>query len=623
MKLAVSAEGVDNPDGVELEVAVTVDPTYLQVEFDAADGTPAPAAQTVRWGMAAQEPDAPQLAGYTFQGWYAQGADAAWDFKTPVTSALALTAKWEPIMLSVTFDAAGGAPAPDTQSVKWGEQAEEPTAPEWEGHTFLGWYAQGAENAWDFKTPVTSALELTAKWEPVVLSVTFDAAGGAPAPDTQLVAWGEQAQEPEKPVWEGHTFLGWYAQGAEAAWDFTTPVTSTLALTAKWELVMYDVDFAYANGQGAERVTVAHGSVLAAPAAPTRAGYAFLGWYTDSGTRYNFSTPVTSSFALTAWWTPTPTTFIDVEEGSWYEGWVARAASLGLMSGYTDGVGAFTGYFGPEDALTRGQVATVLWRMARAPKPQGAAPFPEDDVVPGMYYYQAVSWCCEQGIITGYESGEKAGTFRPSDPVSREELALMVARFERWAGVDTSGAPTANFDRCTDAASVSDWAADAVTWTAASGVLGGKEIPGESGTTYRLDPQQGATRAQAAKVFARAWEIQHGAEPYETQVLAEETAQATGDTAAQEATFDDVTFEDVAAEGVQTSEGAAEEAQVAGDEGAATDPMASEQQVAEDTHAAAEAQDADEDAPQFEFDTEPSSESSDSPTEDATYAQAA
>ncbi len=494
VKLAVSAEGVENPDNLMLRLTVTVEPSYLQVTFDAAGSTPAPEAQSVRWGTGAQEPETPTLKGYTF----------------------------------------------------------------------LGWFAEDAESAWDFTTPVTSEVKLTAKWEPVKLAVTFDAAGGAPEPEAQSVPYGSCAQQPETPARAGFTFLGWFAENAESAWDFETPVTSALTLTAKWE-----------------------------------------------------ATP--------------PTSFQDVPEDAWYHEWVYLACERGLMTGYREGAdGPFTGYFGPVDAITRGQVATVLWRMAGQPEAQEAAPFGEGDVVPGTYYYKAVAWCYEQEIITGYKSGPKANTFCPSDPVSREELALMVTRFERWAKVDTSGAPAANFDRCTDAASVSDWAADAVTWTAASGVLGGKEIPGESGTTYRLDPQQGATRAQAAKVFARAWEIQHGAAPYAGQQASEDAqasaapAQAEAGTATQEATFDDVTFEDVAAASAQVGEGAVEETQATGNEGASTNFTTNKQQAAEDTQAAAEAQDADEAAPQPEFDPEPTLEASDDfPAEGAAYELAA
>ena len=471
VSLPVCTDAADNPDGLMLEVTVTVEPTYLQVTFDAAGGTPVPEAQSVRWGTAASAPEEPASAASMFLGWFAEGSDVAWDFTTPVTSALKLTARWTGDALSVTFDAAGGAPTPRAQSVKHGACAQEPASPRLEGETFLGWFAEGADEAWDFSTPVTQAL----------------------------------------------------------------------ALTARWEAVTHAVDFVFANGQGAERVTVAHGSVVSTPAAPTREGYAFLGWYTDSGVRYNFSTPVRDSLTLTAWWAPAPAAFSDVPADSWYATWVAQAASRGLMSGYTDGIGAYTGLFGPEDALTRGQVATVLWRMAGCPDAADGGVFP--DVEAGKYYSQAVSWCVENGIVTGYQAGQNAGLFLPKADVTREELAVMVWRFERWAGAAVDGAPAAAFAALEDGGLVSGWAREACVWCAAAGVMTGKET---AEGTLRLDPWQGATRAQAAKMFARAALIADGEQPYAAQVASQADEAASQGDAVQQAAFDEVTFEDVA-----------------------------------------------------------------------------
>ena len=384
-------------------------------------------------------------------------------------------------------------------------------------------------------------LEVTVTVEPTYLQVTFDAAGGTPVPEAQSVRWGTAASAPEEPASAASMFLGWFAEGADEAWDFSTPVTQALALTARWEAVTHAVDFVFANGQGAERVTVAHGSVVSAPAAPTREGYAFLGWYTDSGVRYNFSTPVRDSLTLTAWWAPAPAAFSDVPADSWYATWVAQAASRGLMSGYTDGIGAYTGLFGPEDALTRGQVATVLWRMAGCPDAADGGVFP--DVEAGKYYSQAVSWCVENGIVTGYQAGQNAGLFLPKADVTREELAVMVWRFERWAGAAVDGAPAAAFAALEDGGLVSGWAREACVWCAAAGVMTGKET---AEGTLRLDPWQGATRAQAAKMFARAALIADGEQPYAAQAASQADEAASQGDAVQQAAFDEVTFEDVA-----------------------------------------------------------------------------
>ena len=141
---------------------------------------------------------------------------------------------------TVTFDASGGSPVPGTQTVISGGFASEPTpAPTKTGYTLDGWFAPNATAPFDFaNTPVTSDLTLTAKWTliPVVTyyTVTFDAAGGSPVPASQTVAAGNMAMKPANPVLAGYTLDGWFAPGAATAFDFTTPITSNITLTAKW-----------------------------------------------------------------------------------------------------------------------------------------------------------------------------------------------------------------------------------------------------------------------------------------------------------------------------------------------------------------------------------------------------
>ena len=89
--------------------------------------------------------------------------------------------------------------------------------------------------------------------------------------------------------------------------------------------------------------------------------------------------------------------FPDVKAGDWYEKVVYRAADLGLITGYADG------RFGPKDPITRGQVAVVLWRMAGSPK-GGSKVFP-DNKNAKAYYYQAVRWAGSLSIVNGYADG--------------------------------------------------------------------------------------------------------------------------------------------------------------------------------------------------------------------------
>ena len=188
--------------------------------------------------------------------------------------------------------------------------------------------------------------------------------------------------------------------------------------------------------------------------------------------------------------------FRDVPSGQWYTSWVDKASDQGLMSGFTDpATGRPTGYFGPDEPLTRAQVATVLWRMAGGPS-SGHASFP--DVERGSWYDAPVAWCAKAGVVTGYTSGPDRGCFRPDRPVTRQELATMVYRYAKYAGMDVADPDPSAFRSTTDWRTADSWASEALTWTAAAGVLSG--VDNHDGT-YSVVPFGTATRAMAAKVF--------------------------------------------------------------------------------------------------------------------------
>ena len=123
--------------------------------------------QEVEYGLTATKPADPTLKGYTFAFWYL-GEDeqnaTAYDFDTPVTENITLTAKWEINKFKVTFDTDGGEPIPDDQFVEWGLFVEEPTTePTKTGYTFDGWYL--GDEKYDFSAAVEQNITLTAKWE--------------------------------------------------------------------------------------------------------------------------------------------------------------------------------------------------------------------------------------------------------------------------------------------------------------------------------------------------------------------------------------------------------------------------------------------------------------------------
>ena len=155
---------------------------------------------------------------------------------------------------TVTFNAYGGFPTPDEQHVKSGEKAVLPVAPTLKGYTFAFWYLGEDEQnatAYDFGTPVTENITLTAKWNINKYTVTFDTDGGTPVPPNQEVEYGLTATEPTTaPTKTGYTFDGWYL--GDEKYGFSDAVEQNITLKAKWEAIPYGVTYSYHNSVPAE-----------------------------------------------------------------------------------------------------------------------------------------------------------------------------------------------------------------------------------------------------------------------------------------------------------------------------------------------------------------------------------
>lgn len=173
--------------------------------------------------------------------------------------------------------------------------------------------------------------------------------------------------------------------------------------------------------------------------------------------------------------------FTDLTSGSWYYGGVRYALENGLMTGTS----ART--FAPDRPVTRAMLVTILWRLAGEPYGR-VSPF--EDVLPGSWYAQAVSWAYDKGIVTGVT----AASFQPDAPVTREQLCAILCRYAALTGKNT--AASASLDAFTDRAQVSAYAEASVRWALQAGLLTGV---GSS----RLAPRSGATRAQLAVLLQR------------------------------------------------------------------------------------------------------------------------
>ena len=136
---------------------------------------------------------------------------------------------------TVSFNTNGHGTAPTSQNVYSGNTATKPADPTASGWKFGGWYREAAcTNAFDFSTPITGSITLYAKWTQL-FNVTFNANGHGAAPTYQTVESGKTAIKPDDPSEDGWIFRGWYTDAAcTNAFDFSAPITSNIALYAKW-----------------------------------------------------------------------------------------------------------------------------------------------------------------------------------------------------------------------------------------------------------------------------------------------------------------------------------------------------------------------------------------------------
>ena len=314
----------------------------------------------------------------------------------------------------------------------------------------------------------------------------------------------DKASAPDTPVKSGYRFVGWY--NGNAKWDFDTPVTENLTLTAKWEKI-------HTSAPSAPRYDVAvsdgaHGSVTVSPKSASKGstvtvtvtpdkGYTLetlsvtdkngsaLNLTDKGGGQYTFTMP-SGPVTVAATFMDDNTMlnfFVDVPAGAYYYDAVLWAAEGGIVTG-TDAV-----HFSPDASCTRAQLVTFLWRAAGKPVVNYAMNF--TDVESGAYCAEAVLWAASLGIVDGYGDGR----FGTNDFVTREQVAAMLYRFAKAQGLDTTQGGMAAREFA-DFESVSSYALEAVDWAVNAGVL--------KGDNNRLLPQDNCTRAQIVTMLYRA-----------------------------------------------------------------------------------------------------------------------
>ena len=174
--------------------------------------------------------------------------------------------------------------------------------------------------------------------------------------------------------------------------------------------------------------------------------------------------------------------FTDVDRSLWYHDGIHYCVENGLM------VGTSISTFAPDVPASRGMLVTILWRLQGSPEVKHEMSY--QDVGEKAYYAQAVRWADSIGLVAGVEESR----FAPKDPITREQLAALLYRYEqKLGGGGFTGGQLAPLD-FVDSDQVSTWAHEGVCWMTQEGILSGKE-------NKILDPQGRATRGQAARML--------------------------------------------------------------------------------------------------------------------------
>ena len=219
-------------------------------------------ASQIRANAPADQPADPTKEGYTFIGWY--NGESEWDFETPVTTGLILTAKWQVNQYTITFKPENGGQDIVIKQ-DYGTAITAPANPTKTGYTFAGW---------DKTIPTTMPAEnmaITARWQVNQYTITFKPENGGQ--DIVIKQdYGTAITAPANPTKTGYTFAGW---------DKTIPTTmpaENMAITARWQVNQYTITFKPENGGQDIVIKQDYGTAITAPANPTKTGYTFAGW---------------------------------------------------------------------------------------------------------------------------------------------------------------------------------------------------------------------------------------------------------------------------------------------------------------------------------------------------------
>lgn len=544
-----------NPgDAITVSKSVTVTalwniiPTSYDIAFDANGGTGTMANQTIADGAtAALSENTFTKADYKFIGWNtsADGTGTSYADKASISSNLVelgetvtLYAQWEYVgSYTVVFDANGGTGTMANQKISIGvEAALSENAFTRTNFAFMGWNtsADGAGTSYADKASIVNlatdgnSITLYAIWEQRY-TASFDANGGLGSMSDVSGISGDYTLPANKFLAPyGKQFKCWSVNSTEMAVGDTITLTEDITVTAVWE----DAEISYVDWYSALLILLT--GKLNVTASATEGGsvtpegisavvYSKDITYTitpDEGyeiksviidgedigavSEYTFENvkkvhTIHAVFeAITVDEPETPacdggescpmSAYTDLEAGKWYHDAIHYCLENGLMQGVGDNV------FDLDSMTTRAMIVTILWRIAGSPVVNYAMDF--EDVEADQWYTEAIRWAASENIVKGYGNGK----FGTNDPITREQQASILYRYEQYKGGGFTGMWMMRLE-FRDVEEISEYAYEAICWMHMKGVLLGK-FDGSI-----LDPKGMASRVEAAAMIQRYCEL--------------------------------------------------------------------------------------------------------------------
>ena len=191
--------------------------------------------------------------------------------------------------------------------------------------------------------------------------------------------------------------------------------------------------------------------------------------------------------------------FQDVPDDAWYASYVYDIVDKGIMAGIS------STEFQPDGQMTRAQAAQILYTMAGSPAVNTATRF--NDVFPGQWHYNPITWCTSSGVMAGYSSGD----FLPDAAITRQQMVSVLYKYTTKILKDPASERD-GLESFADRDSISSYARTSMQWAVARGIISGTRENGQ----LIIQPQGVVSRAQMAIMLSSMLSEESHEKPAET-----------------------------------------------------------------------------------------------------------